>query len=194
MKEPSGRFVVRIPPDLHERTRLHAYEHGISLNECCRHAIEEYLAEKAPVRPAVTGPEERWVRVAAEVIGEDLAGVALFGSFARGEAAKNSDIDLLIVTEPSVPLKRALYAAWDAASSDATVSPHFVHLPEKVFEAGSLWYEVAIDGIVLFEKERLITGFLRTVRKAIADRLIERKNAYGHGYWIKHEPETAHVQ
>ena len=120
--------------------------------------------------------------------------MVLFGSFARGEAAEHSDIDLLIVTEPSVPLGRALYAVWDATSSDATVSPHFVHLPEKVFEAGSRWYEVAIDGVVLFEKGRLITGFLRTVRKAIADRLIERKDAYGHGYWIKHESGVAHVQ
>ncbi len=194
MKEPSGRFVVRIPPDLHERARRHAYEHGISLNECCRRALQEYLAEKPPAGPAATGPEERWVRVATEMIGEDLTGVVLFGSVARGEAATHSDIDLLVVTGPSIPLSRALYATWDEACPNTAVSPHFVHLPEDVFGAGSLWYEVAIDGIVLFEKERLVTGFLRTVRKAIADRLIERRDAYGHGYWIKHEPEMTHVQ
>jgi len=185
---------VRIPPDLHEQVRRHAYEHGISLNACCKQALEEYLAPEMPAGHGVAGPEQGWVRTATTLIGEDLAGVVLFGSFARGEAMTHSDIDLLIVTEPSVPLNRALYARWDSVSSDAAISPHFVHLPGKVFEAGSLWYEMAIDGIVLFEKDGMITGFLQTVRRAIADRLIERRDAYGHGYWIKHEPEVIHVQ
>jgi len=185
---------VRIPPDLHEHVRRHAYENGISLNACCKRALEEYLAPERPAEHGVAGREQGWVHTAAAVIGDDLAGVVLFGSFARGEAMAHSDIDLLVVTEPSVLLARALYAKWDSVSSDAAISPHFVHRPGKVFEAGSLWYEVAIDGIVLFEKDRLITGFLQSVRRAIADRLIERKDAYGHGYWIKHEPEVTHVQ
>lgn len=194
MKELSGRSVVRIPPGLHERVRRHAYERGISLNTCCRYALEEYLAQERPVGSAITGPEESWVRIATEVLGGDLACMVLFASSARGESMTHSDIDLLIVTETSAQLCRALYLAWDSACSEAAVSPHFVHLPEKVFEAGSLWYEIAIDGLILFEKERRITGFLRTVRKAIADHLIERRNAYGHGCWIKHEPQMTHVQ
>jgi len=52
---------------------------------------------------------------------------------------------------------------------------------------------VAIDGITILENGRQVTDFLRAVRRAIADRQIERRIAYGHGYWIKHEAEAAYA-
>ena len=193
MNDPSGRFVIRIPPSLHLQLRQFSFDHGISLNECCRHALEEFFADHRDTS-ALHGREAEWVAVASDVLGDKLVGVALFGSTARGEETSNSDIDLLIVCESSVPLSRALYSSWDHAIEDATINPHFVHVPDQVFAAGSLWYEIAIDGIILFENGRRVANFLRSVRKAIADGEIERRNAYGHGYWIKHQPEGAHAQ
>ena len=193
MKEPSGRFVVRIPPSLHGRMRNDASDRGISLNEWCRQALATCLTDQ-DAAPALAGEEADWVRTASAVLGENLLGVVLFGSSARGEASAGSDIDLLIVANSSVALSRRLYSEWDATNPNPTVNPHFVRVPQNVIAAGSLWYEVAIDGIILLENGRRVTDFLRNVRRAIADRLIERKDAYGHGYWIKHEPVAVHAQ
>ena len=193
MKVPSGKFVLRILPALHAKIRSEASERGISLNEWCGRALEHYLDYRHQ-GPVLRDPENEWVRHASAVVGDDLIGLVLFGSSARGEATANSDIDLLVVTAPTIPLRRRLYAAWDSNSSDLTVNPHFVHVPDNVLSAGSLWYEVAIDGIILLEQRRQITDFLRKIRTAIADRTIERKDAYGHAYWIKHRPEAGNAE
>ena len=141
--------------------------------------------------PTLTDAENDWVQAASAVLGDDLVGVVLFSSLARGEANASSDVDLLVVTSRRVPLGRRLYLAWDEVCSDQTVNPHFAQVPATVLSAGSLWYEIAIDGIVLLESGKQVSDVLRKIRKAIADRLIERKDAYGHGYWIKHGRETA---
>ena len=193
MAEPSGKFVVRIPRSLHARLRQFAFDHGISLNECSRRAIESYL-EHTPGRPATYSREDEWIRLAAEVLGDQVVGMALFGSAARGTMGPGSDVDLLIVAESSIPLSRSLYSSWDRVSEDPVISPHFVHLPRSVAAAGSLWYEAAIDGIIIVEKDRRVSRFLQQVRSAIADRTIERADAYGHSYWIKRDTETMHVQ
>ena len=69
-----------------------------------------------------------------------------------------------------------------------TVNPHFVHLPRDPLSCGSLWFEAALDGIVLFERDLAVTRFLQEdVRRAVADGLIVRKSSHGHPYWVKQE-------
>ena len=137
---------------------------------------------------------EIWINIAKEIAGDALLSVLLFGSFARGEVGDGSDIDLLLVIESAVELKRRLYSSWDEISMDDIVNPHFVHLPLSPDKSGSLWFEAALDGIVLYEKGYVVSRFLTEVRHAIADGQVERKTAYGHAYWIKHFQENQLAQ
>lgn len=184
MAEHSGRFVLRIPPELHARLAHLARETGRSLNEYCRKAIEHYTDSGA--RGAThSGSGGRWVDVARALVGDHLESVLLFGSQARGEATSSSDTDLLIVISQDVVLSRELYHRWDDLALDPPVNPHFVHLPDGVLEAGSIWYEVALDGIMLYERDRRTSAFLQSVRQAIADGRLRRLYAHGHPYWVK---------
>jgi len=162
----------------------------MSLNECCAKALDRFTQESGVERLAGQSGAERWVGHAAEVAGEGLIGVVLFGSAARGETGSASDVDLLIVIEDPIDLSRALYERWDALCGEPAVSPHFVHLPAQVLDGGSLWFEVAIDGIVLYERDFRVSRYLRRIRQAIAEGVIERRSAYGHGYWLKHDREV----
>lgn len=191
---PSGNFVVRLPPQLHAALKRRAHEEGLSLNGLCLAALKGYVG---------MGTKEPQIRTSVpldgikSLLGSSLSGVLLFGSTARGEARESSDIDLLIVIGTEVPLARSLYKSWDrdiGAQGDPRVSPHFVHLPDGAEGAGSLWYEAAVDAIVLFEKDGLISGFLRAVRRSMADGTLQRKSAYGHSYWIRRGREAARVQ
>ena len=185
MAEHSGRFVLRIPSDLHSRARRLAQEQGVSLNEYCRCAIESYTGTVTS-EPRAANRGGPWVDAARLVVGDDLEGVALFGSEARGEARESSDVDLLVVVADRLELSRKLYRGWDNRSGmDRRVSPHFVHLPSSVLEAGSIWYETAMDGIILFERDRSISSFLQSIRRAIADGHVRRGYAHGHPYWVK---------
>ncbi len=114
-------------------------------------------------------------------------GVLLFGSRARGEERDDSDTDLLVVLDRTRPLVRALYEQWDEAAPLAAYSPHFVHLPESVAQAGSLWLEAAVDGVILEDPQGNVSRFLGSLRRAIASGQMVRRTAHGHPYWVRNK-------
>ncbi len=190
----SGKFVVRLPPKLHASLKRRAREEGVSLNGLCLSALRRFLATGTEEAQEGAGIPLQQVR---SLLGESLCGILLFGSAARGERRESSDIDLMIVVSADLPLTRALYERWDQGIEGAPtsrLSPHFVHLPEDEGGAGSLWYEAAMDGVVLFEREGRISRFLRAVRRSMAEGKVQRKSAYGHPYWIKRGREVVRVQ
>src|SRR5436309_6925289 len=148
-RTPSGKFVLRIEPGLHALLRRAAQEQGVSLNEYCARKLA------APTGSlAAGGGLGQAVGRAAALFGGDLIGVAAFGSWARGEAADGSDLDLLIVLESRLRLGRKLYRLWDESPitwGGRAVEPQFVHLPDAGETVAGIWAEVAVDGIVLFE-------------------------------------------
>jgi predicted nucleotidyltransferase len=192
-KKASGRFVLRIPPVVHEHLRDEASRRQVSLNIICQQALESYLTR---ILSTIVTDRGRAPLVAAisEQMGEALAGVVLFGSMARGESRKGSDMDLLIVLRHSLPLTRRLYARWDQRFAPDEGSPHFVHLPLLAMDAGSLWFEAAVDGIVLHDAGEEIARFLGSIRRLIASGKLKRRSAYGHPYWVKSEEEAPRVQ
>ena len=134
------------------------------------------------------------LQVIRDTMGESLLGVLLFGSVAREDYHVGSDIDLLIVVSSDLPLTRRLYARWDEQLVEDMHSPHFVHLPATVEEAGSIWFEAAVDGIVLYDSDGRVSRFLSRIRRAIADGRLMRRFAYGHPYWIRGDREASSVQ
>lgn len=178
---PSGRFVLRIDPGLHGLLRRAARDAGVSLNEYCARKLVLPGAGAADLEPAAAA-----VSRAAGLFGENLLAVAAFGSWARSELAVDSDVDVLVVLEPGVALTRGLYRDWDRSPlswNGRPVEPHFVHLPPPDAVVGGLWAEVAVDGVVLFERELVLSRRLARVRRdVVAGRLVQCV-AHGHPYW-----------
>jgi predicted nucleotidyltransferase len=175
----SGRFVLRLPPDLHAALQAAARDAGLSLNEYCVRRLSVPASASSVGASAI-----ELLRRAHEIAGDALAGVVLHGSWARGDAAAASDVDALVVVEPTVRLTRALYRAWDQTPvwwQGRTVDPHFVHPPADV--AGGFWGEVAIDGLVLFERDLRLSRALAAIRRDIAAGRIVRRVVHGQPYW-----------
>jgi len=180
---PSGRFLLRIDPGLHALLKAAARDSGLSLNDYCARKLT------LPVDAAALaddGPEV--VQRAVDLYKSHLAGVVVFGSWARGEAADGSDVDLLVVLDRRLPLTRALYAAWDAkpATWDGRpVEVHLAHLPERGDSPSSIWAEVALDGLVVFERGRRLSARLGDIRREIATGRFVRRVAQGQPYWTR---------
>lgn len=193
MKSASGKFVLRLPPRLHSILRERSIKKGVSLNRFCSDILET-SQRKAASSPPPTADEmlipRSLVLSCREAWKDELLGLALFGSAARGEMRGGSDVDLLIVLRPTAELSRQRYADWDKLSApllgEAEINPQFVRLHEEALDAGGLWYEVAIDGKILYEWDFEITRFLGKIRDAMARGEISRKISHGHPYWVKH--------
>jgi predicted nucleotidyltransferase len=180
---PSGRFLLRVDPALHALLKASARELGLSLHDFCSRKLT------MPVDPAAFADEgAAVVRRAVELYGPRLAGVVVFGSWARGEAADGSDVDLLVVIDRRLALTRSLYAPWDAEAATwdgRPVEVHLAHLPESGQPPSSIWAEVALDGLVVFERGRQVSVCLAAVRREIAAGRFVRRVSQGQPYWVR---------
>lgn len=177
----SGRFVLRMPPALHAALDGAAQAGGLSLNTyCVRHLATAGLG--------IVGDKDvtSLVGHAHAVVGDALSGIVLHGSWIREEATPSSDVDALIVVDSGVVLRRALYRAWDAEPivtwRSRRLDPHFVHPPEDG-EISGLWAEVALDGMVLLDRDWKLAAHLARIRHAIAAGRVVRRVVHGHPYW-----------
>jgi len=181
-------LLLRLPKRVFSRLRSRAKRQNISINSLCASLLEtgvdNLLSSSAGERlPVIDRLLELW--------GETLAGVVLFGSEATGKAQDSSDIDLLIVLAPGTPINRSLYTQWDRITPEEIklyngreISPHFVELASDENSVGSLWFECALHGVVLFDRGQ-VTQLLGKIRAGFVDSRFVRKISYGHGYWVK---------
>lgn len=180
---PSGRFLLRLNPELHAQLKASARDLGLSLNDYCARKLA------CPTdASALADDGAAVVQRAIELHGPRLAGVVVFGSWARGEAADGSDVDLLVVLDRELPLTRSLYAPWDAGPSTwdgRPVEVHLAHLPEPGQPPSSIWAEVALDGLVVFERGRQISARLAAMRREIAAGRVVRRVSQGQPYWVR---------
>ncbi|MCJ7628060.1 MAG: toxin-antitoxin system HicB family antitoxin [Longimicrobiales bacterium] len=178
--DASGRFVLRIDPDLHAALREAARAAGTSLNEYCTRKLSIPTSEW--VGPAITA-----VTRAHAVVGKALLGVVAFGSWARQEMGEKSDVDLLVIVEAGQEIDRGLYKSWDEEPlrwDGHLLEPHFVHLPEAGSRLSGLWAEVAVDGLVLFDRDMEVSSRLVEFRREIASGRIHRRRSHGQSYWV----------
>jgi hypothetical protein len=171
---------LRLPAALHSALQAAARTAGLSLNEYCARR----LAGSGPAL-SVDADAAALVSRAAEVAGDALLAVVIYGSWARGDSTATSDVDALVVVDRRLGLTRAVYRTWDESPvcwQGRAVDPHFVHLPHGAFNAG-VWGEVAIDGIVLFERDPRLSAHLARVRRAMAEGRLVRRVVHGQPYW-----------
>ena len=108
-----------------------------------------------------------------EALGDKLIGVVLYGSFARKEAREESDVDLFVIArelperryDRSILLQRMVRGIKDA--------PPFSLLgktPEE-FERyfPSLYLDIGLDGIVLFDRDDYTTKKLKRIKEIIKE-------------------------
>jgi predicted nucleotidyltransferase len=165
----------------------------MSLNAICLQALESHIAKSRGGRSGGDA-ESSFVNEIQALFADSLLGIVLFGSAARGESREGSDIDLLVVLGRERSLSRSLYSLWDERFGAIKESPHFVHIPANPGDAGSIWLEAAVDGIVLFDRAGVVSRFLGSIRRLIASGDRKRRWAYGHPYWVKGEGGNKNVQ
>jgi predicted nucleotidyltransferase len=185
----SGKFVLRLDSDLHGRLYREAQATGLSLNQYCVRKLRGGLSSD---RYAQLGMDREFLNSVVGALPARPLALILFGSFARGNYTASSDIDLLIVFDGDVRPTRSLYrdleSRLDLTRLSHPFSPHLVSLPERADDCGSLWFEVALEGVVLWEEGSRVSAFLREVRGAVSSGEIRRKTVYGHPYWLRKEP------
>jgi len=190
-RRPSGRFVVRLPVAVHAQLRQIAAARGVSLNALCLERLGPAGEPHTAVVERDDADRSHVVEACDKAFGANLEGLALFGSLARGMARPSSDADLLIVLAEGQAITRALYSQWDGLELSRTrlagheVSPQFVVLPGPKTLPGGLWYEVALDGQVLFDRHGALSRALVRLRLDMAAGIIERKVTHGQPYWVR---------
>ena len=179
----SGRILLRTSKELHQRLIATAESRTQSLNDLC--------VERLSVPSSLEGEANLLLRnvlaSAEELLGPQLKGLILYGSRARGDAYKTSDWDFLIVTSPDLLLTRRLYHRWDAVVPEAAalrLEVNFAQMPLTTHAATGFWSEIALDGIVLYEKHFTLSQHLARLRKDIAAGLIVRRIIHGQAYWV----------
>lgn len=176
-----ARVLLRLPVDLHRTLVKAAAELDLSFNEFCvrRLRAPSDAHGLSVVRSLV-------VSRARAVFGDRLLGVLVLGSWARGEAAATSDIDVLIVIDSGTALTRDLYRAWDRdplSFEGRVVDAHFAHPSVARTAPSAVWCEAAVDGVVWYDRTGAIAIRLGEVRRAIAEGHVIRAFAHGQPYW-----------
>ena len=190
---PSGKFVLRLDPKLHVSLRTASKKLGLSLNGFCERQLKLALGLAQHSEQATQfGIPFGKLQSALQDAGLDVRGCIVFGSMARGEALPSSDIDLLFVLPPGTSPEREHYRRWDRnvasllkETTFREVSPQFVEMTSSVQEAGGLWYQIALEGIILWDDDRAISRTLLRIRESIARGELIRYISHGHPYWIR---------
>jgi len=156
---------------------------GLSLNDYCAKKLAAPVWNLSAVDSAATA-----VARAGTLFGDQLVAVAVFGSWARQETSAGSDVDLLVVIDPAVDITRGLYRRWDVTPTTwdgHQVEPHFVQLPRPNLVVAGLWAELALDGIVLFERGLVLSIRLAQIRRDMLAGRIVRRMVHGQPYWTE---------
>ncbi|MBI4789435.1 MAG: nucleotidyltransferase domain-containing protein [Chloroflexi bacterium] len=107
----------------------------------------------------------------ARTLGDNLIGIVLYGSYARGEARADSDVDLLVIAR-DLPThwQERTRALHDPLREIADAPPMYVYgkTPEE-FESQfpSIYLDFGLDGVVLYEREGYLTLKLGRIREII---------------------------
>lgn len=123
-------------------------------------------------------------------LSEQLWGLVLFGSVARGEAKESSDLDLLLVADglPEKFMARMRYLR-RLLPGELRGAVSFIARTRAEFETGfpSYYLDLALDGVILYDRENYMQQKLTRIRELIqAAGLQRRRTDYGFSWeWQK---------
>lgn len=136
------------------------------------------------------------------VYGDRLVALAIFGSWARGEATPVSDLDLLVVADPLPagrmrrvrefrPVEEATAAArgrvWPEAGEPVRLSPVF-KTPTELVAGSPLYLDMTLWRILLHDRGDLLTGYLTGLAERMR-RLGSRRETFKGGVYWDYKPD-----
>lgn len=135
-------------------------------------------------------------RACQEVYGARLVALAVFGSYGRGAAREDSDLDLLIVLRDK---PRGRFACWSTFAPVETalaqqgiavdLSPVF-RSPEELQRGFPLMLDMTQDAVILYDPHRVLAHALDRLRQRLTELGARRVPYKGSWYWDLH-PEAA---
>ena len=128
-------------------------------------------------------------------LAENLWGLVLFGSVARGEAKESSDLDLLLVADnlPEKFIARTQYLRC-VLPGEIRGSASFIAKTRAEFEAGfpSYYLDLALDGIILYDCENYMHQRLARIRELLKTAGLKRQRTDYGFCWEWQKPPRGH--
>jgi predicted nucleotidyltransferase len=183
MNTYSGKFVLRLPEAMHRKLAKRARLSGFSLNRVCVELLKQGMDDQQQ--------DPQWLKDAYAVsplvkkkFGASLIGILAFGSQVNGQAREQSDLDLLIVIENTIPIVRSLYRWWEESvpiAEQLEINPHFVHVSADT--PSGLWLEAALNHHMIYKKGQKLDKVMMQILERIREGQVERHWSNGHPYW-----------
>jgi predicted nucleotidyltransferase len=140
--------------------------------------------------------ERELVDAFLQVYGDDLVSLVLFGSYARGEQRKDSDIDVLVVLREIRDrydvmmkflkvediLERTLFPKLREIGYDPYLSP-VIYDVRTATKFRPLYLAIAFDAKVLYDRGNVMTETLARVKKKL-DELGAKRERFGRGFVV----------
>ncbi|MEW6686825.1 MAG: nucleotidyltransferase domain-containing protein [Candidatus Edwardsbacteria bacterium] len=122
---------------------------------------------------------------------EDLWGVILFGSRARSEAELNSDYDVFVIINNYLPHKPIERQEFIMDKLRKKWGMNIIAKTKQEFESSfpSLYLDLALDGIILFDRDNYTEKKLAQITKLMEEAgLVREKRPYGFNWRWKTKP------
>ncbi|MBI5653813.1 MAG: nucleotidyltransferase domain-containing protein [Chloroflexi bacterium] len=131
---------------------------------------------------------DRAVARLRDALGDNLVGIVLYGSYARGEARADSDIDLLVIARglPAQWYDRQifLHAPLDTGEDMPTILVLGKTPTEFEEQFPSLYLDIGLDGVILYDQGGYTKRKLARIRQIIQDAGLVRERLNDHNmFW-----------
>ncbi len=121
-----------------------------------------------------------------EYLGDRLISIILFGSHARGDAKETSDYDLFIIADglPLKPFQRKLFIRKPLQGQFEERLCIIAKTREEMLNNfPSLFLDIGLDGIILFDKEEFFKHLQIKIKEIIHQAGLKRKRRNGEFSW-----------
>jgi predicted nucleotidyltransferase len=137
---------------------------------------------------------ERLLAELRREFGDKLVSMVVFGSVARGDNRRDSDIDLLLVVEgipPTVTGRVRLFEKVEDRLSiedlrskgyDVSFSP-VIKTPAEAVRLIPLYLDMVDDAVILYDKDAFFTRVLERLRRRLSELGAERVRVGKKWYW-----------
>ena len=140
--------------------------------------------------PAIAQDLQCFLRVLHSRYGEDLVSVVLFGSWARGKARAESDIDLLVISKhfprSRLDRHRDMFEAVKAVTKEFTAKVSIIPLtPEEASTTKPFYLGMLTAHALLYDRDEFFAAILQRLEKRLAELGSERRvDKDGYEYWV----------